>query len=220
MMDIVITGANRGIGLSLTSQLHAQGHRVIALCRNASDELQALGVEILDQVDVTQPTQLTERITQLGIENLDIVINNAGILNNENLGNLNYEQILRQFEINTLGPLKIVESLLGFLGFGSKIINITSRMGSIADNTSGGRYGYRMSKAALNMATMSLAQDLKPRGIAVAVSHPGFVKTGMTGFSGLIGPEESAQGILKQIERLDLDHSGHFWHSNGETLPW
>ena len=219
-MAILITGANRGIGLSLATQLHQKGHRVIAVCRTISTELKTLGVDVIEGVDVTQPFQLSNELKTLGIHHLDTIINNAGVLKNEYLGELDYDQMRLQFEVNTLGPLMVVETLLNFLSFGSKIINITSRMGSIADNSSGGRYGYRMSKAALNMASMSLAQDLKEKGISVAVIHPGFVKTGMTRFNGLIGPEESARGIIAQIERLTLDESGGFWHSNGERLPW
>lgn len=219
-MAILITGANRGIGLSLATQLHQQGHRVVAVCRTTSPELKTLGIEVIDGIDVTQPNQLITKLKALNIHQLDILINNAGVLKNEHLGELDYDQIRFQFEVNTLGPLMVVETLLGFFSFGSKIINITSRMGSIADNSSGGRYGYRISKAALNMASMSLAQDLKEKGISVAVIHPGFVKTGMTHFNGLIGPEESARGIITQIERLTLDESGGFWHSNGDRLPW
>ena len=219
-MTIVITGANRGIGLSLATQLHQQGQRVVAVCRTSSSELKSLGIEVIDQMDVTHPQGLKARLHALGIDHLDLLINNAGVLRNEYLGELDYDQIRFQFEVNTLGPLMVVEEVLSLFSFGSKIINITSRMGSIEDNTSGGRYGYRISKAALNMASMSLAQDLKERGIAVAVIHPGFVQTGMTGFNGLIGPEESARGIIQQINRLTLDQSGGFWHSNGERLPW
>jgi NAD(P)-dependent dehydrogenase (short-subunit alcohol dehydrogenase family) len=106
------------------------------------------------------------------------------------------------------------------MGQGSKIANITSRMGSIADNDSGGRYGYRASKAALNAFGKSLAVDLKPRGIAVAQLHPGYVKTRMVNFGGLISPEESARGLAERIANLTLENTGSFWHSNGEELPW
>ena len=219
-MAILITGANRGIGLSLATQLHEQNKRVIAVCRSSSPELKSLGIDVIEGLDVTHPQGLKDQLQALDVTHLDVLINNAGILRNEHLGELDYEQIRLQFEVNTLGPLMVVEELLGFFSFGSKVINITSRMGSIADNSAGGRYGYRISKAASNMAAMSLAQDLKERGISVAVIHPGFVKTGMTGFNGLMGPEDSARGILRQIDQLTLDESGGFWHSNGERLPW
>jgi len=116
--------------------------------------------------------------------------------------------------------LRISEALLPNLKAGSKIANITSRMGSIADNDSGGRYGYRASKAAFNAIGRSMAIDLKKSGVAVAQLHPGFVKTRMVNFGGLITPEESVAGLVKRIEALDLENSGSFWHCNGEELPW
>ncbi|MDX5434571.1 MAG: SDR family NAD(P)-dependent oxidoreductase, partial [Halomonas sp.] len=121
---------------------------------------------------------------------------------------------------NAYGPLRVTEALLDNLSAGSKIANVTSRMGSIADNDSGGRYGYRASKAALNAFGKSLAIDLKPRGIAVAQLHPGYVQTRMVNFGGLIPPEEAAAGIAARIAALTLENSGGFWHSNGEPLPW
>lgn len=123
-------------------------------------------------------------------------------------------------EINAYAPLRVCETLLTHLKSGSKIANITSRMGSIADNDSGGRYGYRASKAALNAFGKSLAMDLKPKGIAVAQLHPGYVKTRMVNFGGVISPEEAAAGIVARIDALTLDNTGSFWHSNGEELPW
>ena len=125
-----------------------------------------------------------------------------------------------QFEINSLGPLRITTALLPNLKEGSKVALITSRMGSVGDNTSGGQYGYRMSKCALNIAGASLAVDLRPKGIAVALLHPGFVRTEMTGGNGLINASESAAGLLARIEELNLANSGGFWHTNGESLSW
>jgi NAD(P)-dependent dehydrogenase (short-subunit alcohol dehydrogenase family) len=123
-------------------------------------------------------------------------------------------------EINAYAPLRVTEALLSNLQSGSKIANITSRMGSIADNDSGGRYGYRASKAALNAFGKSLAIDLKPKEIAVAQLHPGYVKTRMVGFGGLIDTAESVGGLVKLIDTLTLENSGLFWHTNGEELPW
>ena len=114
----------------------------------------------------------------------------------------------------------MVRAPLARLGEGARIGLVTSRMGSIGDNTSGGRYGYRMSKAALNMAGVSLAHDLRPRGVAVAILHPGFVRTDMTGGNGLIDPPESARGLADRLEELTLDNTGGFWHMSGEPLPW
>jgi NAD(P)-dependent dehydrogenase (short-subunit alcohol dehydrogenase family) len=217
---VLITGGNRGIGLSLVKCFQKAGDRVIASCRQASDELQALNIEIIEGIDVRNPKSLYNELQERGITHLDILVNNAGILRNEVLGSINYQQILEQIEINALAPLKVVENLLPLMISGSKIVNITSRMGSIADNTSGSRYGYRMSKAALNMASMSLAQDLKKQGIAVCVIHPGFVRTGMTSFNGLLDANESASGIYERIQNLDISLTGSFWHAQGEILPW
>src|SRR5690606_27563059 len=138
----------------------------------------------------------------------------------ESLDDLDFDRIRKQFEVNALGPLRVTKALLPHLKKGSKVALITSRMGSIADNGSGGMYGYRMSKAALNMAGKSLAVDLKDRGIAVIILHPGFVRTDMTGGNGMIDPDESARGLIARIEELTLDRSGTFRHMNGDELPW
>ena len=223
---VLITGGNRGIGLSLAQQLSQRGDQVIVACRQASDELKTLAeqsqgsVYIIEDLDVRTPQKLSQTIKSLGITKLDILINNAGLLVRDSLDNLDYESIQAQFEINTLGPLKVTEACLDLLNEGGKVANVSSRMGSINDNSSGGMYGYRISKAALNMTSISLAKDLAPRGIAVIILHPGYVKTGMTGYKGLIETDESAQGLIKRIDELCLETSGGFWHTNGEALPW
>ena len=125
-----------------------------------------------------------------------------------------------QFEVNSLGPLRVTAALRHRLRPGSKVGIVTSRMGSIADNTSGSAYGYRMSKAAVNAAGMSLALDLAPAGVAVVLLHPGYVRTQMTGGRGNWGPDESAAGLLTQLDRLTLETTGSFWHANGDSLPW
>ena len=122
--------------------------------------------------------------------------------------------------MNAVGPLRISAACLPFMSQGSKIAMITSRMGSIADNTSGGYYGYRMSKAALNAGAVSLARDLKHKGISVGIYHPGFVQTDMVGGAGDIGPDVAAKRIEGLISNLSLEQSGGFWHSNGQSLPW
>src|SRR5690606_32546195 len=133
---------------------------------------------------------------------------------------LELEKIRRQVEVNALGPLKVSAALLGNLRDGGKLAIITSRMGSMADNTSGGHYGYRMSKAAVNAAGVSLAQDLRDRRITVLLIHPGYVKTELTGGKGLLEPPESAAGILRIIEKSDLEDTGSFIHVDGSRLPW
>jgi NAD(P)-dependent dehydrogenase (short-subunit alcohol dehydrogenase family) len=220
MSRVCITGANRGIGLELARQFQARGDEVIAVCRRPSDELTGLGVRVIDGVDVADESGL-ERLTDgIGDREVDVLVNNAGVLSDESLDDLDVDRIRRQFEINALGPLRVTAALRPALGRGAKVAIITSRMGSIDDNTSGGRYGYRMSKAAVNMAGRSLAHDLKPAGVAVAILHPGFVRTEMTGNAGLVDPPESAAGLIARIDELTLESSGSFWHANGEPLPW
>ena len=217
---VVITGANRGIGLELCRYYQSCGAQTIAVCRSRSNELEALKVQIIDDIDVSKAQDIVSLSEQLKGVSIDILINNAGILSNQTLDDMDFQAISEQFEVNTLGPLRLVDALLGHLHEGSKVALITSRMGSITDNTSGAYYGYRMSKAALNAAGMSLAQDLRPRNIAVTIIHPGFVKTGMTGFAGDITPTEAARNISQRIEELDLTSTGVFLHSNGTVLPW
>src|SRR5690554_3784189 len=149
---VLVTGANRGIGLEFCRQYQQQGHQVIGVCRNKSQELEALGVEVIEGVDVTNPGDLDQLKQKLAGRTIDLLINNAGLLHQETLDNMNWEQIQRQFEVNTLGPLRVTHSLLDNLKEGSKVALITSRMGSIQDNGSVGSYGYRMSKAALKIA--------------------------------------------------------------------
>lgn len=217
---VVVTGANRGIGLSFCKHYQAQGAKVYALCRSASAELTALDVELIEGVDVADMASVQKAAEQISAERVDLLINNAGILRDEQLPELNFASIEAQFQTNTLGPLRVVECLLTKLGAGSKIANITSRMGSIADNTSGGRYGYRMSKCALNIASVSLAQDLQPKGIAVAILHPGLVGTDMIGGVGNVTPDQAVAGLVARIDELTLETSGTFWHAEGMALPW
>lgn len=220
MKTVLITGANRGVGLAMAQHYAADGWQVIGVCRQSSDELAQVAARIIDGVDVTLDEGVTNLVGALGETRLDVLINNAGLLQDEQLGQIDFDSIRRQMEINAYAPLRVTEALLGNLEKGSKVANITSRMGSIADNDSGGRYGYRASKAALNAFGKSLAVDLKPRGIAVAQLHPGYVKTRMVNFGGLITPEEAAAGLVQRIAELNLENTGSFWHSNGEKLPW
>ena len=217
---VVITGANRGIGLSLTQYYQHQGCKVFGVCRTPSEQLNASGVEMIDRTDVADANHIALLAARLHDIEIDLLINNAGILRNESLGSIDYESIQQQFEVNALGPLKITEALQNNLALGGKVAMITSRMGSLADNTSGGRYGYRMSKAALNMAAVSLAHDLKSKQISVGVIHPGLVGTEMIGGRGDITPDQAAIRIAQRIEELTPENSGSFWHSNGDILPW
>jgi len=220
MATVCITGANRGIGLEFARQFSERGDEVVAACRTASEGLAGLGVRIVDGVDVTDDAAVGRLVDSLNGAPVDILVNNAGLLSDESLDDLDFDRMRRQFEINSLGPLRVTAALRRNLGTGSKVAIVTSRMGSIEDNTSGGRYGYRMSKAAVNMAGRSLTHDLRPDGIAVVILHPGFVRTEMTGNTGLIDPPESAAGLIARIDELTLETSGGFRHANGELLPW
>jgi NAD(P)-dependent dehydrogenase (short-subunit alcohol dehydrogenase family) len=219
MGKILITGANRGIGLELSRQLVSRGDEVIAVCRSAGKELKSLNLRVIEDIDVCADQSISSLQTQLGGEKLDWLINNAGILSVESLDSLDFGTMEQQFRVNALGPLRTTAGLLQNLPSGSKVGIITSRMGSVEDNTSGGYYGYRMSKAAVNMAGMSLARDLNDRGVAVALLHPGMVATDMTGGNG-VPAEHSAAGLIQRMDALDLATSGSFWHAEGEQLPW
>lgn len=216
----LITGANRGIGLELCKQLNARGDQVIAVCRTSSPELDALGVRVEAGIDVSGGASVAELARRLTGATIDVLVNNAGILRSESLEQMNFDSIAEQFAVNAMGPLRVTAALEPLLRAGAKVAVITSRMGSIADNGSGGYYGYRMSKAAVNAAGMSLARDLKARGVAVALIHPGMVATEMTGRHG-IPPKEAARGVIARVDALTLETSGKFVHAGtGEELPW
>jgi NAD(P)-dependent dehydrogenase (short-subunit alcohol dehydrogenase family) len=217
---VLVTGANRGIGLELCRQLKQQGHEITAVCRNSSAELDALGVKIIDQCDVSNHSSVQQLASRLHNQKFDLIINNAGVLARNALGDINYETVMQQYQVNAMAPLMVTEALLDHLKPAAKVAIVTSRMGSMSDNDSGGHYGYRMSKAAVNMAGTSLAVDLKPKGIAVGLLHPGYVKTDMTGGQGFVDTTHAAQGLLARIEELNLENSGTFWHADGERLPW
>ena len=206
---------------NLRSILQARGDQVIAACRQPSPDLEALGVRIESGLELTDEAAITSLVERLAGLPLDGLILNAGILEATSLAALDLDSLRRQFEVNALAPLRLVRALLDHLAAGAKVALMTSRMGSIDDNSSGGSYGYRMSKVALNIAAKSLAIDLRPRGIAVAILHPGLVRTRMINFNPQgISPEDAVRGLLARIDALNLENSGSFWHANGERLPW
>lgn len=219
MGTILITGCNRGIGLQLATQLNDRGDTVIGVCRTPSDELSRLDIRIIAGIDVSDGESITSLKAELGDEPIDVLINNAGIFLGDEFGALNYNDILAQFNVNTLGPLRVTKALRNNLAEGSKVAIVSSRVGSIADNLSGGYYGYRASKAAVNQVATNLVHEFKPKGIAVAVLHPGLVATDMTDGEG-ITPAESARGLIQRIDDLTIDTTGGFWHAEGYMLPW
>lgn len=220
MARILITGTNQGIGLELAKQYAVRGDEVLATCRSASDALLGVGCEVVDNIDVADDASVAELVQVVGRRPLDILINNAGILTGESFDNLDYERMRTQYEVNALGPLRVTHALNANLSKGAKVGIVTSRVGSLDDNSSGGNYGYRMSKAAANMAGVNLSHDLRPRGIAVALLHPGYVRTNMTGGNGMTDAATAATGLIERMDALTMHTTGTFWHAEGYKLPW
>lgn len=215
----LVTGANRGIGLELCRQLAERGETVLAACRESSPELDSLGVQVLEGCEVTDDLAVEQLARTLEGVELDLLLLNAGILTPDSLDELDLDAVRAQFEVNTLGPLRIARALRGNLRPGAKLGIVTSLMGSLADNGSGGYYGYRISKAGVNVVGVNLAHDLRPHDVAVALLHPGMVATEMTGGRG-ISTAESVGGLLARLDELTLETSGRFWHQDGRELPW
>ena len=205
MKSILITGANSGIGLEFCRQYKEKGWDVYAVCRTLSEDLKELKVRVLSSIDFADKNSFDKISQFIGQIKLDILINNAGVAKSSSLDNMREEDFLYLFKINAFTPLRLTQSLLPCLTENSsKVIMISSRMASISDNHSGGSYAYRMSKAALNAASQSLACDLYSKGIALGLFHPGYVKTKMTSYSGYIETNESVSGMISQIENLSL----------------
>ena len=223
MSTCLVTGANRGTGLALCRQLAARGDDVIAVCRQTSPELAALVAEVIDGVDVGEPATVRALPERLAGRRIDMLINNAGVgrwRSDDLLSDETLEEVVLQFRVNSIGPVIVTQALLPLLTDDARVGIVTSRMGSIADNTSGGTYGYRMSKAAVNAAGKSLALDLADRGIAVALLHPGYVQTDMTSGRGDVDADHAAAGLIARLDALTPANSGSFWHANGDILPW
>jgi len=220
MSRVVITGANRGIGLALAQECVRRGDEVIAACRKSSPELASLGVEVVIDVEVSRDDGIAALARGLGARPVDVLINNAGVHRSDSLGRIDFDRIRLQLETNALGPIRVTEALLPNLKPGAKVAIITSRSGSIGDNGSSGNYGYRMSKAAVNMAGVNLALDLKGRGVAVAILHPGMVRTGMGSSPQAVEPTDAARRLMARIDELTLERTGKFLHAEGYALPW
>jgi len=232
MKTTLITGANRGIGLEFCRQYAADGWRVLACSRlpERSDALNRLAAQYPELIkvhalDVADHVEI-ERLAQvLADESIDLLINNAGIYpdsDKSGFGHTDYAEWVQAFRINTMAPLKMAEEFAAQIARSRQkaIITITSKMGSIADNGSGGTYLYRSSKAAVNMVVKSLAIDLKPLGITAVVFHPGWVKTDMGGPNALISAEQSVSGMRQVIGRLTMAESGRFFGYDGQDIPW
>jgi NAD(P)-dependent dehydrogenase (short-subunit alcohol dehydrogenase family) len=196
-----------------------RGDEVFGVCRKVSPELRQLEIRVIDGIDVSDDADVAKLVEQLNGRKLDLLINNAGILSSDTLDTVDYDSMIEQFKVNTIGPLRITKALLGNLRTGSKVAIVSSRVGSVEDNQSGNNYGYRVSKAAVNMVGANLHHDLAARGIAVVLLHPGLVATDMTGGNG-VAPEKSAAGLIERIDDLTAESSGTFWHAEGYRLPW
>lgn len=231
MPTLLITGANRGLGLEFVKQYAAAGWRVLAACRvpQEADALQALaaaspGRVTLHALDIADFAAIDTLARQLHDTPIDLLINNAGVYpdRNSSFGHINYEAWPQAFRINTMAPLKMAEAFVGNLelGQGKTIATISSKMGSLDDNTSGSYYLYRSSKTAVNMVVKSLSLDLAPRGIRAVVLHPGWVQTDMGGPNALITAATSVAGMRQVLERLTAEDSGRFISFDGTEIPW
>ena len=237
---VLIVGANKGIGLELAKQYYQGGDYVIALCRKASSDLIALSkahtFTCIENIDVSDdnalqdlpkkvedalaafPTSTTQKNDTKA--HIDVFIHNAGILVGDSFPNIDSENMRKHFEINTLAPLNTVLTLRHLFTEGSKVGIMSSRVGSVADNTSSNNYAYRVSKSAVNMVGKCLSIDLAEEGVAVALLHPGYVRTEMTRHNGLIDAKESAQGLIQRMNELSMETTGIFVHTSGEVLTW
>ena len=226
MSTVMITGANRGLGLEFTKSFAADGWRVHACARNVerSKKLRAIEGEIVShKLDVTDGLKVASLARELAEEPLDLLINNAGIYGpRSGFGETDYDEWIEVLQVNTLAPLRMVERFVGLLerGEGGMVVNISSIMGSIAGNSSGSSYIYRSSKAALNMVTKTLANYLADRGITVVSLHPGWVSTDMGGPRADISPTEAVAGMREVIAGLSPADSGQFFNYDGQPLQW
>jgi len=221
---VLITGANRGLGLELARQLHAAGAKVIGTARQpaAADELQALGVRV-EQLDVADPVSVSALAERLAGSSLDALLNNAGIFPERgDFASADPAVVLRTYEVNTVGPMRVAQALLPNLNRSQRklVMNMSSGLGSIANNDRGSSAGYRASKAALNMLTRTMAADLAADGFICVAMSPGWVRTDMGGERAQLSPEDSVQGILNTLAPLTTEDSGRFLNHDGSELPW
>ena len=227
--SVVVTGANRGIGLELVSQYLADDWQVYGCCRRPELATELTGLApnsalSIHQLDVGNPGSVKKLALALSEQSIDLLINNAGIYGGErqSFGDIDYAQWTRVLEVNTLGPYRVSTALANPVGNSEQrlIVNVSSAMGSIERYTTGGHYIYRSSKAALNMVTVNLAHDLRSRGITVLSVHPGWVRTDMGGSSADISPRTSAAGLRQLISNATIKDSGRFFSWDGSALPW
>lgn len=220
----VVTAGNRGLGLEFARQLSIRGERVIATARapQTAGKLKALGVDVRE-LDVGDGDSVDRFAAGLEGESIDVLINNAGVgVNSCPFEDLDFAEMEDYFRVNAVGPLRVTRGLLPMMRRGAdrKVVNLTSRMGSIGDNSGGAAYSYRASKAGLNMATKSLAVDLADDGFVCVVMHPGWVETDMGGSRAPVQPQESITGMIGVIDGLETDDNGGFFDFTGAVVPW
>lgn len=224
MSTVLITGANRGLGLEFARQYLAAGATVLAACREPqrSPELAALAGIELCTLDVGSATSVAELATSLKGRPIDILINNAGRLTEGRAEHNDPEAILEMLRVNSVGPLMLSEALIGNLAASTRklIVTISSDLGSLSGNASGGNLGYRVSKAAVNMVMRTLAIELKPRNIACILLTPGWVRTDMGGSKAPLSPTQSVTGMCRVIERLGLRDTGRWLDHSGQECHW
>jgi NAD(P)-dependent dehydrogenase (short-subunit alcohol dehydrogenase family) len=221
MATYLITGASRGIGAQMVTQLRQRGDSVIAACRSAAPHLAKLGAKVIVGIEVTSPLSIAHLADALGDQKVDVLINNAGISNSDDWEKEPLDIMRKLYEVNALAPIEVTRRLLPHLAPRAKIAMITSRLGSIAGTTAAiPDVGYRMSKAALNIAGKLMADSLRPKGITVLMIHPGYVKTEMNNGRGDIDAGTSAKGVIALIERNGIERTGTYWHVEGTEIPW
>ncbi len=231
MRTILITGTNRGLGFEFASQYANDGFQVLAACRNpaAADGLRQLeqnskGRLSIISMDVTDAESIRKAAAQLKDVAIDVLINSAGIAgaSGQTAGNIDYKSWAHVLDVNTMGPLRVLESFIEHIARSEQklVVTITSGMGSISDNKTGGSIAYRSSKAAVNMAMRSAAIDLAPRRISCVLVHPGWVRTDMGGPKAPLSPQESVAAMRRLIEKFGPEDSGKFYSYNGHEYPW
>ncbi|KAF0717610.1 Aste57867_2204 [Aphanomyces stellatus] len=226
---VLITGASRGIGLRLAQHYKAQGWNVIAAVRApaAANDLNALHVEKIVAIDTSDEASVLQAVADVGLDTpIDLLINNAGVLTRHSLETATKADLMRQFEINAVGPWLVTRAFLPNLELAKAASGIaiaaqvSSIVASIEQNVTGRNYGYRASKTALNSLNKSLSVDLHDRGVVCVVLHPGYVKTDMTDHLGDITVDESVAGLTTVLARITPADSGKFYHTNGSIIPW
>jgi 2-glutathionyl-2-methylbut-3-en-1-ol dehydrogenase len=228
----MVVGADRGIAHAMARHLHERGDEVVAACFGDGADLVELGIAVEPGVDVTSDeavTGLGKRLAQRGVR-LEWLVHVAGIMHLDTLDTVDLDDVRRQFEVNTIGPLRVVRELRGLLAGGAKVGILTSRVGSLGDNSSGGDYAYRISKAAANMVALNLHHDLSELGVLVQALHPGMVRTHLLDVidpdemqryaAAFVPPEDAAAQLVAVLDALTPEDAGRFQHANGSFLPW